>query len=182
MKFTQYRVNIWTIIVLWLVMAAASVASVLDHTVRALNAEQTVNLSEVYGGQVVLVVNTASRCAFTRQYEGLERLYSTYRDRGFAVLGFPSNDFGSQEPGTERQIQNFCRLTYGVQFPMFAKTGVREGGASPLFQELGEAAGRFPQWNFHKYLVGRDGQLIADFSSATKPESDAVVSAIEGAL
>jgi glutathione peroxidase len=150
--------------------------------VRKLNGGETVNLAEAYRGQVVLVVNTASKCAFTSQYEGLEALYARYRDSGFAVLGFPSNDFGGQEPGNEQQIQNFCRLTYGVRFPMFAKTQVREGSAAPLFKDLADAAGRYPGWNFHKYLVGRDGQLVADFPSQTKPQSDALVQAIERAL
>jgi glutathione peroxidase len=182
MKFVQYRVNIWTIILASWIVSGIAFAGVLDHEVRRLNAAESVNLGEIYRGKVVLIVNTASRCAFTRQYEGLERLYTTYRDRGLVVLGFPSNDFGGQEPGTERQIQNFCRLTYGVGFPMFAKTSVREGTASPLFTQLADAAGRYPQWNFHKYLVGRDGRLVADFASATEPDSEALISAIEAAL
>ena len=104
----------------------------LDFDVRRLGSDEIVNLKEAYGGKVVLIVNTASKCAFTGQYEGLEALYAKYRDRGLVVLGFPSNDFGGQEPGTEEQIKDFCRLTYSVKFPMFAKTEVKKGKADPL--------------------------------------------------
>jgi glutathione peroxidase len=157
-------------------------AALLDFDARRLGSEETVNLNSVYGGKVVLVVNTASQCAFTGQYEGLEALYAKYRDRGLVVLGFPSNDFGNQEPGTEAQIKDFCRLTYSVKFPMFAKTRVKEGDADPLFQSLGEAAGRYPQWNFHKYLIDRNGRLTDDFLSFTSPESEIMVNAIEELL
>jgi glutathione peroxidase len=156
--------------------------SLLDFDARRLGGDDVVNLQATYGGKVVLVVNTASQCAFTGQYEGLEALYAKYRDRGLVVLGFPSNDFGGQEPGTEQQIKEFCRLTYSVKFPMFAKTKVRKGDADPFFQGLGEAAGRFPQWNFHKYLIDRDGRLADDFLSFTSPESDTVIEAIERLL
>lgn len=154
----------------------------LNHDVKRLVSGETVNLCDAYAGKVVLVVNTASKCAFTPQYEGLEELYRSYKDRGLAVLGFPSNDFGRQEPGTEKQIQNFCRLTYGVQFPMFAKTRAAKANADPLYRSLGEAAGRYPQWNFHKYLLDRDGRLVADFPSRTRPTSKQVVNAIEALL
>jgi glutathione peroxidase len=162
--------------------AASRIGHLLDHEARRLNSDETVNLLDVYGGRVVLVVNTASRCAFTGQYEGLEALYARYRDRGLVVLGFPSNDFGGQEPGSEEQIRDFCRLTYGVRFPMFAKTSVREGEADALFTRLAESAGRYPMWNFHKYLIGRDGRLVDDYSSVTAPQSDTLVNAIEGQL
>ena len=154
----------------------------LDFDVRRLGSEATVNLKQAYQGKVVLIVNTASQCAFTGQYEGLEALYAKYRDRGLVVLGFPSNDFGNQEPGTEQQIKDFCRLTYSVKFPMFAKTRVSKGNADPFFQSLGEAAGRYPQWNFHKYLIDRDGRLADDFLSFTSPESRTMVGAIEELL
>lgn len=154
----------------------------LDHEVRRLNSEETINLADAYQGKVVLVVNTASKCAFTGQYEGLEALYATYRDRGLVVIGFPSNDFGSQEPGSEAQIQDFCRLTYSVRFPMFAKTTVKKGQAEPLFEGLATAAGRYPKWNFHKYLIGRDGRLVDDFLSWTSPQSSTVIKAIEASL
>ncbi|MGB5199660.1 MAG: glutathione peroxidase [Sedimenticolaceae bacterium] len=154
----------------------------LDFDARRLGSEETVNLEQAYLGKVILVVNTASRCAFTDQYEGLEALYAKYRDRGLVVLGFPSNDFGAQEPGTEAQIKDFCRLTYSVKFPMFAKTSVSKGKADPFFQGLGEAAGRYPKWNFHKYLLDRDGRLVDNFLSFTAPDSDSIVKAVEKLL
>jgi glutathione peroxidase len=157
-------------------------AHLLDHEVRRLGSDEIINLRQAYAGQVVLVVNTASKCAFTGQYEGLEALYAKYRDRGFVVLGFPSNDFGNQEPGTEKQIQDFCRLTYSVRFPMFAKAQVREGSADPLFEGLAEAAGRYPKWNFHKYLLDRDGRVVDDYLSFTSPQSDGLIGAIERLL
>lgn len=154
----------------------------LDHDARRLGGEETVNLKDTYGGKVVLVVNTASRCAYTGQYEGLEALYAKYRDRGLVVLGFPSNDFGGQEPGTEAQIKDFCRLTYGVKFPMFAKTQVKKGAADPLFGALGEAAGRYPKWNFHKYLIDRNGRLVDNYASRISPQSAQIVNAVEALL
>jgi glutathione peroxidase len=156
--------------------------SLLDHDVRRLGSDDVVNLQEAYGGKVVLVVNTASRCAFTDQYAGLEALYADYRDKGLVVLGFPSNDFGNQEPGNEAQIKDFCRLTYGVKFPMFAKTRVQEGAADPFFTALGETAGRYPQWNFHKFLIGRDGRLVENYLSITPPQSSTLIRDIEAQL
>jgi glutathione peroxidase len=161
---------------------AAPQQDLLDYDIRRLGSEETVNLREAYGGKVVLVVNTASKCAFTGQYEGLEALYAKYRERGLVVLGFPSNDFGGQEPGSEAQIKEFCRLTYSVEFPMFAKTQVKKGTADPLFSGLGEAAGRYPKWNFYKYLIGRDGRLIDDYLSWTSPQSKDIVNAVETLL
>ena len=162
--------------------AAAADGDLLDHEVRRLGGDELVNLQAAYGGKVVLIVNTASKCAFTGQYEGLEALYEKYRERGLVVLGFPSNDFGSQEPGSEQQIQDFCRLTYSVKFPMFAKSRVRKGAADPLFEDLAAAAGRYPKWNFHKYLLDREGRLADDFLSWTSPQSGSVVRAIERLL
>jgi glutathione peroxidase len=141
-----------------------------------------VNLKEAYGGKVVLIVNTASKCAFTGQYEGLEELYARYRDRGLVVLGFPSNDFGGQEPGSEAQIKDFCRLTYSVKFPMFAKTEVKKGKADPLFTALAESAGRYPKWNFHKYLLDREGRVVDNYLSFTSPQSATIVDAVEKLL
>ena len=154
----------------------------LDQDFRRLASDEVVNLDDEYGGNVVLVVNTASKCGNTPQYEGLERLYEEYGDEGLVVLGFPSNDFLGQEPGTEEEIQNFCRLTYKVRFPMFEKTTVREGEAHPFFQRLADEAGTYPTWNFHKFLIGRDGELVSEFSPGTKPYNDDVVAAIEAAL
>jgi len=154
----------------------------LDVVVRSLNGKEEVNLHARYHGKVVLIVNTASKCGFTYQYDGLEKLYASYKDKGLEVLGFPSNDFGNQEPGSEQQIQEFCRLTYGVQFPMFAKTRVRKGNADPLYERLGNIAGEYPAWNFHKYLIDRDGKLVASYSSFTKPDSKRLVTRIESML
>jgi glutathione peroxidase len=148
---------------------ARECSPLLDFNVRTLNEKTMVNLCDEYQGKVILVVNTASRCAYTDQYDSLEKLYRQYKDQGFVVLGFPSNDFGHQEPGTEQQIKSFCRLTYGVEFPMFAKTRVAERNADPLYKELARASGTYPQWNFHKYLIDRDGQLVADYRSSTDP-------------
>ena len=149
---------------------------------RLLGSDVEVEFCDAHLGKVVLVVNTASRCAFTGQYEGLERLYAEYRERGFEVAGFPSNDFGGQEPGSEAVIKDFCRLTYGVRFPMYAKTRVRGENANPLFKALAEAAGHGPRWNFHKYLIDREGRLAGSYSSFVKPGSDELRKAIEGLL
>ena len=154
----------------------------LDQDFRRLASDEQVNLCEAYSGQVLLVVNTASKCGNTPQYDGLEKLYAEYGEQGLVILGFPSNDFLGQEPGTEEEIAEFCRLTYGVEFPMFEKTTVKGDGAHPFFQALANDTGTFPTWNFHKYLVGRDGQVIAEFSPRTKPYDAKLVGAIEGAL
>ena len=170
---------------LMLLVAAAAFSydrALLDQDFRRLASDEVINLEQAYGGKVVLVVNTASKCGNTPQYEGLEKLYDEYGEQGLVVLGFPSNDFFGQEPGTEEEIQEFCRLTYGVKFPMFEKVTVKEGDAHPFFNELAAAAGTYPTWNFHKYLVGRDGRLIAEFSPRTKPYDEALVSSIEKAL
>ncbi|MEE4216161.1 MAG: glutathione peroxidase [Xanthomonadales bacterium] len=162
--------------------ALACDSTLLDQDFRQLASKDEVNLCEAYAGKVLLIVNTASKCGNTPQYDGLEKLYQEYGDRGLVVLGFPSNDFMGQEPGSEEQIEEFCRLTYGVEFPMFEKTSVKEANAHPFYAALADAAGTYPTWNFHKYLVGRDGELIAEFSPRTQPEDDALVAAIEDAL
>src|SRR5210317_1111186 len=156
--------------------------SLLDQDFRRLASDDVVNLSDEYAGKVVLVVNTASKCGNTPQYDGLEKLYSEYGEAGLVVLGFPSNDFLGQEPGTEEDIKEFCRLTYGVQFPMFEKTAVKEKNAHPFFAALAESSGTYPTWNFHKYLIGRDGQLITEFSPRTQPYSDELLSSIKAAI
>ena len=162
--------------------AAWACAPALDHRMEPLGGGEPVRLCDAYAGKVVLIVNTASKCAFTDQYAGLEALHDRYRGRGLAVLGFPSNDFGNQEPGDARTIRNFCRLTYSVEFPMFAKTRVRAGQAHPLYRHLAAAAGEYPQWNFHKYLLDRDGELVASFPSHIPPDGERVVAAIRRAL
>lgn len=141
----------------------------LNHTVRMLNQEQTVNLCQAYRGSVVLIVNTASKCGFTGQYEGLEALYAKYQAQGLVILGFPSNDFANQEPGSEQEVQTFCRLTYGVKFPMFAKTHVKADNADPVFRTLGELTGTYPKWNFYKYLLDRKGNIVDVSASFTTP-------------
>ena len=154
----------------WPAMAAAC-ADTLDFDKRRLAGDEVVRLCDAYQGKVVLIVNTASRCAYTSQYEGLEQLYERYRERGLVVLGFPSNDYGGQEPGTEAQIKTFCRLTYSVKFPMFEKTHARQDVADPLYRKLGSLAGEYPRWNFHKYLLDRDGKLVGSFPSSVRPGS-----------
>ncbi len=135
-----------------------------------------------YAGKVTLVVNVASKCGYTPQYAGLEALYKEYSPRGFSVLGFPSNDFGGQEPGTPEEIQTFCKKNYGVTFPMFAKLVTKAGPTqSPIYHLLGET-GHLPDWNFCKYLVGKDGKVLDFFPSKVTPESQELRAAIDAAL
>ena len=129
-------------------------------------------------GQVLLIVNVASKCGVTPQYAGLEQLWRTYRDRGLLVLGFPCDQFGHQEPGDENEIKNFCSLSYDVSFPMFAKGKVKGDEAQPFFQRLKAKTGESPSWNFNKYLVGRDGKPVAAFGSMTAPDGDAITKAV----
>lgn len=159
----------------------AACPALLDRTLPRLQDDAPQSLCQ-YAGKVALVVNTASYCGYTQQYEGLETLYKRYRDRGLVVLGFPSNDFGQQEPGTSKQIADLCFNTYGVAFPMFAKTVVAGPRADPLFVELAKRSGSPPKWNFHKWLVGRDGQVIAAFPSGVEPLDAALVREIDRAL
>ena len=156
-----------------------------------------------YAGKVMLIVNVASKCGLTPQYDGLEALYRTYRDRGFVVLGFPANDFAGQEPGTEAEIDAFCRSTYGVEFPMFAKIAVTGTEKHPLYKSLIAARPaaefkqdsallkRLPQreaepggihWNLEKFLVGRDGAVVGRFAPDTKPQDETILRAVEAAL
>lgn len=159
--------------------SAKECSPLLDFDVRSLNEKTVVNLCEAYQGNVILVVNTASKCAYTDQYASLEKLYELYRDDGFVVLGFPSNDFGQQEPGNEYQIKDFCRTTYGVRFPMFAKTRVSERYADPLYRALASASGTYPRWNFHKYLIDRNGELVASYQSAIDPLDETITGDIK---
>ena len=135
-----------------------------------------------FRGKVLLVVNTASYCAYTGQYEGLEAMYRKYRTRGFVVVGFPSNDFGGQEPGSNQEIAKFCRLTYGVQFPMFEKSSVTSVASNPLFAQLAASTGVAPQWNFYKYAVDRHGKPVAAFDSKTTPQDHGLVRLVEDLL
>lgn len=160
----------------------APCAPALDFTHNRLAGGTAEHLCERYAGQVILVVNTASKCGFTPQYEGLQKIYTEYRGRGFVILGFPSNDFGKQEPGAEEEIEGFCKVNYGVEFPMFAKVVVKGGSATPLYRRLAADAGREPAWNFHKYLIDRTGRVVADFPSKVEPESPELRGAIEKLL
>lgn len=163
--------------------ALADCSPLLDFQVRKLASDERVDLCDAFGDRVVLVVNTASRCAYTPQYQGLEQLYERYRERGLVVAGFPSNDFGGQEPGNEAKVAEFCELTYGVEFPMFAKTVVRGGrGTHPFYRALAAATGDFPGWNFHKYLLDRRGRAVASFPSRIKPDDPALINQIEALL
>jgi glutathione peroxidase len=142
---------------------------------------EPVDLKE-YAGKVALVVNTASKCGFTPQYKGLQALYSELNPRGFVILGFPSNDFGGQEPGTSEEIKQFCELNYKVTFPMFSKVVTKSGPEqSPIYTWLGQT-GNLPKWNFSKYLIGKDGKVVAFFPSNVTPESPELRQAIESAL
>lgn len=176
------RTIIGVLVLMTMSTAMASDAALLDQEFRRLASDEVVNLKETYAGKVVLVVNTASKCGNTPQYEGLEQLYQEFGDEGLVVLGFPSNDFLGQEPGTEEEIQEFCRLTYSIKFPMFEKVTVKEGEAHPFFDALAAASGTYPTWNFHKFLIGRDGELIAEFSPRTEPYADNVIAAIKAEL
>jgi glutathione peroxidase len=137
-----------------------------------------------YKGKALLIVNVASECGYTKQYKGLEELHQQYKDKGLAVLGFPSNDFGGQEPGTEAEIKQFCERNFGVSFDLFAKLNAKSEPLAPLFGHLTTQPGLEGAvgWNFNKFLVGKDGRLIARFGSSTKPLSDELVRAIEAAL
>lgn len=155
-----------------------------DFKIVDINGKE-VSLSQ-YKNKVVLIVNTASKCGFTKQYSGLEAIYKEFENKGFTVLGFPSNDFKNQEPGTDSEILKFCNLNYGVTFPLFKKTSVSGETKSPLFKWLTDESGaEFSgevQWNFEKFLIGKDGKLKARFGSFTTPDSERVKQAIEELL
>ena len=158
--------------------ATAACPALLQHRFDRLQDEKPQSLCQ-YSGQVVLVVNTASFCGFTGQYEGLEALYAQYKSRGLVVLGFPANDFGRQEPGNNQAIADFCENTFGVKFPMFSKTSVVGREANPLYKQLAQKTGEPPQWNFHKYLIGRDGQAVRSYPSTLDPKNPTFVRDIE---
>ncbi len=159
---------------------AADCAPLLQHTFRTLQTGEPQSLCQ-FRGKVLLIVNTASYCGYTKQYEGLEALYRRYRERGLVVVGFPSNDF-SQEPGGNKEIAEFCRTTYGVQFPMFEKTTVANLAQSPFYARLAQATGQAPKWNFHKYVVDRGGRPVATFASAVPPDARELVMLLERLL
>jgi len=157
-------------------------ASVYDFTMKDIDGKE-VKLG-AYKGKVLLIVNVASRCGYTPQYEGLQKLYTTYKDKGFVILGFPANNFLGQEPGTNEEIKEFCSLKYGVSFPMFSKISVKGDDKHPLYKYLTENPenGGEITWNFNKFLVSKDGKILAHFSQKDKPEDPKVVEAIEAAL
>jgi glutathione peroxidase len=152
--------------------------AILQHQFNRLQDEAPQNLCQ-YAGKVVLIVNTASYCGYTGQYEGLEALHAKYQARGLVVLGFPSNDFGKQEPGSSKDIADFCFNTYGVKFPMFSKSVVSGANRSALYAALTKATEKSPKWNFHKYLIDRSGKEITSYPSDTTPGNPALVAAIE---
>ncbi len=157
--------------------ALAACPPLLDRSMRSID-EREQSLCE-YAGKVLLVVNTASQCGYTPQYEGLEALYRKYRVRGLVVLGFPSNDFGGQEPGSNKDIASFCVNQYAVDFPVFAKTELKKNS---LYADLAKATGQAPRWNFHKYLVDREGRNVLSFPTRLEPSDPRLVDAIERLL
>lgn len=161
--------------------APAACPATLNYSVNRLQDEAPQNLCQ-YAGKVLLVVNTASYCGFTGQYEGLEQLYAKYKAQGLVVLGFASNDFGQQEPGANKEIAEFCYNTYGVKFPMFAKTSVIGPNSNPFYKGLMAAGATTPKWNFHKILLDRNGKVIDSYPSKVTPEDKKLVAEIEKAL
>lgn len=159
----------------------ASCSPLMHQRFNRLQDEVPQNLCQ-YAGKVTLVVNTASYCGFTTQYEGLEALYAKYQGKGLVVLGFPSNDFGKQEPGSSKEIADFCFNTYGVKFPMFSKTSVKGPAANSLHAALIKATGKAPEWNFHKYLIDRAGNVVKSYASQVTPDDKTLVADIEKAL
>lgn len=180
-------INIKTIITMALLsftsvsVNAADCPDLLKFVKRKLNSQDTINMCEAYKGKTVLFVNTASYCGFTPQFEGLETLYSQYSDKGFVVLGFPSHDF-NQEDKSEVKTGQICRLTYGVKFPMFEAMSVRGEDADPLYRMLANKSGQAPKWNFFKYLMDKNGNVVNAYASAVKPTDETLISDIEKAL
>lgn len=160
----------------------AAAGSAHDFSFTAIDGEPL--FLSTFRGKVLLIVNTASRCGFTRQYEGLQALWDTYRDRGLVVLGVPSNDFGGQEPGSDAEIKDFCTMNVHVDFPLTAKTPVRGQNAHPFYRWAAREAGALgvPRWNFHKYLVAKDGRLVDWFATTTTPEAERLRAAVEREL
>ncbi len=163
------------------VAAAGECPVLLDREFNRLQTGKPESLCQ-YRGKVLLIVNTASYCGYTHQYEGLEALYRKFKDRGLVVLGFPSNDFGAQEPGSNKEIAEFCRLTYGVEFPMFEKSSVTSLRTNPLYADLLARTGQAPKWNFHKYLIDRNGNAAGTFASGVEPDDRALLAPLEKLL
>ncbi len=159
----------------------AACPALLNYTFNRLQTGKPESLCQ-FRGKVLLIVNTASYCGYTHQYEGLEALYRRYKSRGLVVVGFPSNDFGGQEPGSNQEIAEFCRLTYGVEFPMFEKSSVTSLKTNPLYATLLARTGQAPHWNFHKYLVDRNGNRVESFGTKIEPDDRALLTALEKLL
>ena len=180
-------INIKTIVAITLLSVtsvsthAAECPDLLKFVKRKLNSQDTVNMCEAYQGKTILFVNTASYCGFTPQFEGLETLYSKYQGKGFVVLGFPSHDF-NQEDKSEVKTGQICRLTYGVKFPMFEAMSVKGDDVDPLYRMLANKSGQAPKWNFFKYLMDKNGNVVNAYASAVKPTDEALVGDIEKAL
>jgi len=160
---------------------SAACPALLRHTMARLQDEAPQPLCQ-YAGKVLLVVNTASQCGYTPQYKGLEALHARYAARGLVVMGFPSNDFGAQEPGGAKEIGDTCFNTYGVRFPMFSKLTVKGAGTHPFYAQLAQATGQAPGWNFHKYLVDRQGRVVASFKSDVEPEDRRITAELDRLL
>jgi len=184
MRFTRFAIAVLLVAAGLVGPAAAQQPAAVSsfYDLKTLNLDGTPGDLAQYKGKVSLVVNVASKCGYTPQYEGLENLQKEMKGKGFNVLGFPSNDFGGQEPGTAQEIATFCRLTYGVTFPMFEKVVTRKGaGQSPIYTFLG-ASGQLPAWNFSKYVVDKQGRVVAFFPSEVTPEDPALRAALAKAL
>jgi len=159
---------------------AAEPQTAHDFSLPAIDGKN-LNLAD-YRGKAILVVNTASYCGFTKQYDGLQALWQNYRDRGLVVLGVPSNDFGGQEPGSKDEIEEFCAVNFNIDFPMIDKLTVKGAAAHPFYQWLAAETGAHPKWNFHKFLIAPNGRAVRDFSSLTKPQSKKLLRAVEAVL
>ena len=160
--------------------AAPACPPLLNHALKDIDG--TKQSLCAYAGKVVLVVNTASQCGYTGQYQGLQALHQKYGRQGLVVLGFPANDFGGQEPGSNATVKDFCESNYQVDFALFSKVGVTAANANPFHEGLAKATGERPSWNFHKYLIDRSGTRVLSFASRVEPESKAIVQAIETML
>lgn len=160
---------------------AADCPNLLDAQQRLLNSTESINLCEEFKGKTLLVVNTASQCGFTSQFTGLEELHQQFKQQGFSVVGFPSNDF-KQDRGSEQNSAKVCYLDYGVTFPMMARSSVRGGDANAVFSEISKQSGVEPRWNFYKYLINREGEVVATFPSNTDPQDPALINMIKQQL
>ncbi len=160
---------------------ATSCPDILNGEQRLLNSTETINLCDEFKGKTLLVVNTASQCGFTGQYEELEQLHQKFKQQDFAVIGFPSNDF-RQDRGSEEQTAKICYLDYGVTFPMMGRTSIKGADANPVFTKISQQAGITPKWNFYKFLINKDGKVVGTFPSTTSPMSTALVNAIQDQL